>query len=231
MFYKAPSTRITEYQQRPKPLLFNRRFHKTNNSFAPNDLELLIEKVKDMEEAWNELDRDIEEVTKTIQQDDLDNRISDDIDDVSELHKYLEQRQNEKDQIVSRLEEARSSAILEDRERDIRLGSLDIMHATTTRDIETLREVSKELTALENSYEEVASLLERLEDLEPRVAELKDEFHENDLPPILGTQSDSETSKSGTSDTFDNQNNQEGSLLDDYADSSTEMPSYMDPDD
>jgi len=58
---------------------------------------------------------------------------------------------------------------------------------------------------------------------ETSVAALIEEFHENDLPPITSTKSDDETSQAQDSDKRSN--------LDDYAETSVEMPSYMDPED
>lgn len=220
MFKYAPSTRIAMRKNRkllPKFLPCKRELHKTYNLSAPNDQDVLLEKAIQMEEKWDVIDREIEKVTKTIQDEDSGNSVD---DEETYLHQYLATRQNEKDELVSKLEEIRTSAIVEDRDRDSRLAFLDIVEQTTKRDIETLEFVEEQLGGHEDGYEEVVRLLEELRGQETSVAALIEEFHENDLPPIASTKSDDET-----------QNSDKRSNIDDYSDTSTEMPSYMDPED
>ena len=219
----APSTRRTMYKEKKlllKFLPFKREFHKTCNLSVTNDQEILFEKAIRMEEQWDVTDREIEKVTKRIQRDDEGNG---DDGEESYLSEYITIREKEKDNLVGELEEARTSAIVQDRDRDARLVFLDIVDKTTQRDIETLEFVQEQLAGHEDGYEEVIRLLEELRVLETNVASLIEEFHANDLPPISSTQNHEEISQ-------DN-NNEARSNLDDYADTSAEMPSYMEPED
>jgi len=219
MFKYAPTSRRA-MRKSIKSVPLNRKFHKTSDLSAPNDLEKLLEKSKVTEEKWNVMDGGIEEVTKKIQESDVDNGID---DEETYLSQYLTKREKEKDDLVGELEEARTSAILENRERDSMLGFLEIAKITTKKDIETFEFIENQLAGHEDEYDEVVRLLEELKSLKTSVATLIEEFHENDLPPITSRESNDEISQAQNSDTKSN--------LDDYADTSTEMPTYMDPED
>lgn len=190
------------------------------NMIVPQTLELVWKQYLVLNQKWDVIDRDIERVTKTIQREDVGN--SNDDEDTY-LSQYITARRKEKNDLVSELEDIRTSGIVEDRERDSRLAFLDIVYQTTKRDIETLEFVHEQLAGHEDGYGEVIRLLEELRNQETSVAALIEEFHENDLPPITSTKSDDETSQS--------QNSDKRSNLDDYADTSAEMPSYMEPED
>nr|GEZ06793.1 hypothetical protein [Tanacetum cinerariifolium] len=204
----------------PKFPPLKREFNNTPNLFLPNDLQKLIEKSIQMEEESDVIDRELEEVTQSIQKEDVGDTSN---DEETFLSQYITRREKEKDDLVGHLEQLRSSAIIEGRDREARLGFLDIVDQTTTRDIETLEFIKEQLAGHEDDYEEVIRLLAELKSQEANVAALIEEFHANDLPPITSTQSSDETSQA--------QNSEQKSNLDDYADTSCEMPSYMDPED
>lgn len=180
----------------------------------PNDQKDLIDKIDSLEEKFNDIDRDLEELVEEITEDDEENYVppaSDSGDDsgsegglreeseVTELTKYMSDRKDEKDDLVGENMEQMDRALFdENNRRKEKSLLLDMISESTAGDIETLKSIQSQLDPDDPSYEKASEILERLEAQGEEVADLQEKWHENDLPPIRESQSQSTSDASAS---------------------------------
>lgn len=191
-----------------------------NNNQDKNDQDKLFEEVEDLNEEWNDIDGLVEELFNDIRREETDYEVEDsDGEELgeTEISKYVTRREERKNDIVG-TEEARRDEALFDRKNPREDNSilLDYINKTTKDDIKTFETVEKHTSGTEDYYEKLTHTLDRLRSHEERSSELLKKFHENDLPPLLPE---------------NRPTSNESSLMDDYANPNTEMPSYIDPED
>ena len=115
----------------------------------------------------------------------------------SEVSKYLGERQAEKDRLEAEYGEERGRALVERQNgREYNSLALELVDRVTKHNITTLENAQEHFPATEPTYYELAEMIEVLRDQETKTAELIDEFHENDLPPIRSTDTDNQTAPS-----------------------------------
>lgn len=186
-----------------------------------NDQEKLYDEIKELEKRWDGLDGQIEELFEDIKQEekDFETQDSDGEFQETEVSRYVTERSEQKDLIVREHERRRSDALFDRRNvRENRSILLDYINTTTRDNIETLEAVEKQTSGAENYYGQLVETLDDLKNHEVKANEVLARYHENDLPPILPEENVNSPANNS-------------SLIDDYADTSTEMPSYMDPED
>jgi len=76
---------------------------------------------------------------------------------------------------------------------------LDLIAESIKKDIRTLEAIQKEIEGAESTYAEIPEMLDVLRDQETKATELRNRFHEADLPPIRSANADNETSPSQNS--------------------------------
>ena len=187
-----------------------------------NDQDKLFEKVEELNYEWHDMDGKVETLFNDIRKEETSFEAEDsDGEDLgeTEISKYVSKREAEKDDLVGRYEEKRNEALFErNNVRDDRSLLLDYINKTTKNDIKTLQSIEKETQGIEDYRPLLLETLDELKNLEKSSDELLVKYHENDLPPISHETNENSTSK-------------KPSNIDDYANPSTEMPSYMDPED
>jgi hypothetical protein len=108
-----------------------------------------------------------------------------DWDEPTELSKILQRREDNKDILIGRHEQARDRELLEnDNVRGDKSILLNMMQRCTDRDIETLDIIKSELDPSDSDYDTADDLIERAESQKTSLSELHTALHENDLAPI-----------------------------------------------
>jgi hypothetical protein len=187
-----------------------------------NDQDKLFEEVGELNDEWNHMDGKVETLFNNIRKEEPDFEVQDsDGEELgeTEISKLVSKREAEKDDLVGRYEQKRNVATFDEKnDRKDKSLLLDYINKTTKNDIKTLEYVEKESQGVEDYRPLLIETLNELKNLEKSSDELLVKYHENDLPPISPETNENSTSK-------------KPSNIDDYANPSTEMPSYMDPED
>lgn len=210
------------------PLFMNNTLSLKKRSFStsrsllvkptPNDQDTIYEEVNQVKQEWRNLNQDMKEVTKDIKEDEVDYQSG---EEETELSKYVTKREAKKDRLIEEGEAKRETAFYDrGNAREDKAILLQYMNKATKKDIKTLEKVESDLSGLEPGYDRYTDVYARSKDQEAIMSDLIRRYHMNDLAPIRSTDANKEASTP-----------QKSSILDDYADTSTEMPSYMDPED
>lgn len=155
-----------------------------------------------MEEEWNELDNDIEELAKRIQDEEIGYEVAGEGE--TEVSKFTKSREDLKDKLVGELQEE-VEATLHDRNnpRGARSLMLNLIEQSTKEDIKTLESIDSQYSGAEDNFEDLHEILDRLRNLESNTKELIVEYHKNDLAPIISEENRNETSQpENTSNSF-----------------------------
>ena len=188
-----------------------------NNQNRMNDQDRLIEKIDGLQKDWSETDGELEELVKDVKK--SEEEIVEDSDDETELSKSLRSREEEQDRIVGTAMESRDKALFdEDNLRKDKSIALDQLEKSINQDIGTVSLLESELSDEDPNLDRATELREKLEKKLEEVVDVRREWHSCDLAPINTGQNTTEPS-------------QKGSLLDDFADSSTEPADYFGGDD
>ncbi len=188
----------------------------------PNDQDKLFKEVDVLQNEWDELDTELELLFKEIREEETDFEVANsdgETEGETEVSKYVSKREEEKDRMVGQYDDERDSALFDrNNPREDRSLLLEYISKTTSNDIETLESIEKQTSGAEGYYEKLIDTLDQLREHEAKANELLNKYHQNDLPPILPTEQPSLEERPPSN-------------IEDYADTSTEMPSYMDPED
>jgi len=230
----------------------------SNGKDNRDDQTKLFEKIESLEEEFDDIDEEVEDFFEDIVEreagngyvgsddyddsgdsngsddsdDSGDSEDSDDSEDETELSKFVQKKVKEKDDLVGEFEPARDRAAVEDNAREGKSVTLDLIGKVTDKDIDNLNKVAAEISE-DYHWEKVVELIERLEKVKSDTAELKEEFHENDLPPILSSEEESNRASSEGESSTEAPSTKEPFKQDssDVMPDDTEMPDYTDPSD
>ena len=203
----------------------SKHFFIDENDKDKNDQDKLMQQVEELSYEWTGLDTKIGELCTKIREEEKEFEVEDsDGEDLgeTEVSKYVTKREEQKDDIVGSYEEKRNEALFDRKNpREDSSLLLDYINKTTEEDIKTLEAIERNTSGAEDYSDELVETLAELKSHQEKAEKLYAEFHRNDLPPILPKESPSnEESPSRKS-----------SIIDDFANPNTEMPSYIDPED
>jgi len=166
------------------------------NRSRPNDQDDLFKEVDELEDKWRTLDSEVEELTEKIREED---EVLETDEGETEVSKYIAVREARKDRFIGECEEERDRALFDrQNSREDKSLLLDLISKSTKKDIKTLESIGKELPSDDPTYDELTDILGRLKSQYTNTRELRSRYHQNDLPPILA--SDTDTNKSTSQD-------------------------------
>nr|AYO45641.1 hypothetical protein [Zymoseptoria tritici] len=164
--------------------VLGRWFTTTNYMLLPrkNDQDDLIDEINKLEQEFNEIDADIEELNKEIVEGEVD--VNSDGEE-TELSKWVKEREEEKDSMVGDNMENKDEALfVNNNERKNHSLTLELIKESASKDIETLNEVMDQCPQDNPAFDRALELVEKVEYLQEKASELHEKWHENDLPPM-----------------------------------------------
>lgn len=165
----------------------------------PNDQEDLEKEINKFELECENTDRTMDEVEQEVHE--IEDQLADLMDEEgsTELSKILSDRSEIKDKLIGAYEEKISEALDSDDNRNAKSLVLEKLEKSTQMDLETLEHIESQWPDAAESDEDLGEAQEKIyelkKDLEAQKAQVSDlqhKWHENDLPPIKGTNEEEE---------------------------------------
>lgn len=183
--------------------LLRRHFTCTSYFYIPkkNDQDNLIEEIQMVDQEFNEVDGEIEELNKEV----IDSEEAEFYgEDETELSQFIKEREQLKDEVVGQTYEDKDEALFEEKnERKDNSLTLEMIQQCTERDIDTLSVIMDNLPQGDPNQERASEILEKLETLDSKVSDLRKRWHENDLAPIPQDSSDIHQTEFNSWEPFD----------------------------
>jgi hypothetical protein len=126
-----------------------------------NDQDKLLDEIRDLEEEFNTLDREVEQLNRDIKEhDELD--IDPEDGEESELTRFVEEEEKNKDDTVSKFLVDKDTALFkEGNMRKDNSLTLDMINSTAKKDITNLEFVQDQLTEEHQLYNKASDLLDK----------------------------------------------------------------------
>lgn len=144
-----------------------------------NDHDRLLKQFESLEEDFNDTDDKIENLSKKIKENEKE--IQEDEDD-TELSKFLDRREQEKDNRVGKFEQFKDHALFsnKDKREDVSL-MLELIKKSARKDISTFKTVKEHLDSEDECQDEASDIIAELEKQQKKASDLLGDWHENDL--------------------------------------------------
>ena len=131
----------------------------------------MVSEIESLEKKFDELDRDIEEFTQAVHED--DEGLAEDGDD-TELSKFMVRKEVRKDKLVGNYTELRDRALFdEDNLRKDKSLMLELADKSTRQDIRTMKYIKSQLSPEDELYDHASDIISRLQDQKSNVSELR----------------------------------------------------------
>lgn len=193
-----------------------------------SDDDEMYEKVTELENEYNDLDREIEQVKEELIEQE-ENYQED--EEETELSKEISRNTQDKDRLIASYQEPRDE-VLEDNYRAEKSLALEQTKVSIEKDLDIIEEIKDNIPQMDEDFEKIENLEERLEDLHKRVCDFEDTYHKNDLPSKIDQESQSSANQDSQNQDSQNQDSHnQGNQAPIKQDSSDVYKSDFDPSD